>query len=67
MWKIEEKRTYNCHNFFMQLPHNFHSWVQIEAIVCHICHPNIEALEAAVTKLWGLMQEVFISHLCGVF
>ena len=45
------------HIFPMQSPTLAHSWRHIEAIVCCLCYTNIEALEAAVTELWGLMSE----------
>ena len=50
--------------FSYATPHTAHSWVYIEAIVCRMCHPNHEVLEAAAPELWGLKSEGCIRQSC---
>ena len=66
---IEKKREMGLQfpYFSYAISHTAHSWGHIEAIVCCLCYTNIEALEAAVTELWGLMSEGFIRQLCALF
>lgn len=48
-------------------PLDFSFWLHVEARACSICHPNVDALKAAVNKHWDGMDPDYIIKVCKAF
>ncbi|QQP51133.1 Putative transposable element [Caligus rogercresseyi] len=47
-------------------PLDYAFWPHIETKACNICHPNIDALKAAVNQEWAGMYEDFVKRLIAI-
>ena len=48
-------------------PLDFSIWAYVQAKACKVQHPNLDALQLSVSKVWNDMTEAFIRSTCSTF